>query len=94
LKKDKLAVELINEEAFYLSVLSANLANIFNPSHIIIGGEISPILPLMIKTIKTSFLDQVLTTNRCELLTSQLNEKSIAYGAAIMAIEKEIEGYI
>ena len=94
LKKDKLAVELINEEAYYLSVLSANLANIFNPSHIIIGGEISPILPLMIKTINNSFLEQVLITNRCELLTSHLNEKSIAYGAAIMAIEKEIEEYI
>ena len=94
LKKDQLAVELINEEAYYLSVLSANLANIFNPSHIIIGGEISPILPIMIKTINNSFLEQVLITNRCELLTSHLNEKSIAYGAAIMAIEKEIEEYI
>lgn len=94
LKKDQLAVELINEEAYYLSVLSANLANIFNPSHIIIGGEISPILPIMIKKINNSFLEQVLITNRCELMSSHLNEKSIAYGAAIMAIEKEIEEYI
>ena len=94
IQKDKLALSLLEDEAHYLSILAANLANTINPSHIIIGGEITPILPIMIKTINNSFLEQVLITNRCELLTSQLNEKSIAYGAAIMAIEKEIESYI
>ncbi|PNR95381.1 ROK family protein [Petrotoga sp. 9PWA.NaAc.5.4] len=94
IQKDKLALSLLEDEAHYLSILAANLANTINPSHIIIGGEITPILTLMIKTINNFFLEQVLITNRCELLTSQLNEKSIAYGAAIMAIEKEIEEYI
>lgn len=93
-KKDKLALSLLEDEAYYLAVLAANLANTMNPSHIIIGGEISPILPYFMNNIKELFLKQVLSTNKCELISSKLNEKSIAYGAAIMAIEKEIEEYL
>lgn len=93
-QNDKLALSILDEEAYYLSILSANLANIINPSHIIIGGEISPILPYSIEKIKNLFNSQVLYTNKCELISSNLNEQSIAYGAAIMAIEKEIEEYL
>lgn len=94
IQKDKLALSLLEDEAHYLSILAVNLANTINPSHIIIGGEISPILPYFMNNIKELFLKQVLSTNKCELISSKLNEKSIAYGAAIMAIEKEIESYI
>ncbi|RAO99595.1 hypothetical protein PW5551_02895 [Petrotoga sp. 9PW.55.5.1] len=93
-QNDKLALSILDEEAYYLAILSANLANIINPSHIIIGGEISPILPYSIEKMKNLFNSQVLSTNKCELISSNLNEKSIAFGAAIMAIEKEIEEYL
>jgi len=93
-QNDKLALSLLEDEAYYLAVLAANLANTMNPSHIIIGGEISPILPYFMNIINELFLKQILPTNKCELISSNLNEKSIAYGAAIMAIEKEIEEYL
>ncbi|MGB4261981.1 MAG: ROK family transcriptional regulator [Fervidobacterium sp.] len=92
-KGDTLAKEVLGQEARYLALLLANLANIVNPSRIFIGGEITPVLPDIIEQIRKHFSTQVLPTNTCDIKISKLDQVSIAHGAAIMAMEKEIESY-
>ncbi|MEN6589984.1 MAG: ROK family protein [Fervidobacterium sp.] len=90
---DALAKDVLEQEAYYLALLLANLANIVNPSRIFIGGEITPVLPDIIEQIRKHFSAQVLPTNTCDIRISKLDQVSIAHGAAIMAMEKEIESY-
>ncbi|HOP82884.1 MAG TPA: ROK family protein [Fervidobacterium sp.] len=90
---DALAKDVLEQEAYYLALLLANLANIVNPSRIFIGGEITPVLPNILEQIRKHFSAQVLPTNTCDIRISKLDQVSIAHGAAIMAMEKEIESY-
>jgi len=92
-KGDALAKDVLEQEAYYLALLLANLANIVNPSRIFIGGEITPVLPDILEQIRKHFSAQILLTNTCDIRISKLDQVSIAHGAAIMAMEKEIESY-
>jgi predicted NBD/HSP70 family sugar kinase len=89
---NKYALEILKKEAFYLSVLISNLVNTFNPSHVVIGGEIEILIDYLLPIIEEKVKNEVLVTNRnIEIKGSSLKDIAAAYGAAVLAMEEMIE---
>jgi len=92
-EKNLYALRVIEKEAFYLSILISDLVNAFNPSHVIIGGEIAILedylLPMIIERVKRESLTPNL--HILEIKGSILKDIAASYGAAVLAMEKMIE---
>jgi predicted NBD/HSP70 family sugar kinase len=88
---DKYALQILEKEAFYLSILVSNLVNTFNPSHVAIGGEIEIFEDYILPIIEEKVKNEVLITNRMiEIKGSSLKDMAAAYGAAVLAMEEMI----
>jgi len=84
---DFLANEVVDKVAYYLGYASANLANVFNPSAIVIGGGVSAAGQFLIervqKNFKTFAFPPIKETTDVKLAV--LGNDAGAYGAALLA---------
>ncbi|MDK2806605.1 MAG: glucokinase [Thermoanaerobacterium sp.] len=85
---DELALELIENEAFYLGVGIVNIMAFYNPKRIIIGGGLSSqwdvLYDKMMKTVK----DRALKPNReiCDVVKAKLGGNVGLIGAAALVL--------
>lgn len=87
---DRLAVELIARNAYYLGVGLANLINIFNPEVIVIGGGLSNIGDMLLKPAfeeagRRAFQQAY---QMVRFARAELGRNSGVLGAAAFALEK------
>jgi len=87
-KKDKIALEIVREYSRYLGVGLANLANIFDPEAIIIGGGISKSLELMLPHIKESLKihTSINPEQEVQIIKAELGSNAGIIGAASLIL--------
>lgn len=86
---DETAQKIFIESCDKLSVGIVNVINSFNPSVIVIGDEMSHLMPeLMLERIKKNIKEMVIPEiyNNMNITTSVVRNDSMAHGAAIAAI--------
>ncbi|MBM7616634.1 glucokinase [Weissella uvarum] len=86
---DYLANEVVDEVAHYLGLACANLANIINPTKIIIGGGVSAAGIFLLDRVNQSFQKFAFSTAReaTTLKLAELGNDAGAYGAASIALQ-------
>jgi glucokinase len=82
--KDKLALEIIDREAFYLGVGIANLINLYNPQRIVLGGGVSNELEMFYEKMIDTIRKRALKSNVdiCEIVKTKLGSDIGIIGAA------------
>lgn len=81
----------LDKAATYFGVGAANLANLFNPEKIIIGGWLGLKLgPSLLPTIRQAVQDQALeyTANRVSIEVGRLGAQAVALGAASLVVDE------
>lgn len=88
---DFLANEVVNKVAFYLGLACANLANILNPSKIVIGGGVSAAGRFLLDRVDENFQEFAFKSTReaTELRLAELGNDAGAYGAASLALQNQ-----
>lgn len=84
---DYLANEVVNKVAYYLGLATANIANILNPSSIIIGGGVSAAGNFLLERVQKNFLEFAFKTTRdaTKVKLAELGNDAGVYGAASLA---------
>ena len=85
------ARELLDETAVYFGTAAANVANLFNPERIIVGGwlglRLGPtLLPRMREVLNVQALDY--SADRVSLELGQLGVDAVALGASTLIVEE------
>ncbi|WP_258088167.1 ROK family glucokinase [Weissella fangxianensis] len=90
---DYLANEVVDKVAFYLGLATANIANLLNPSAIVIGGGVSAAGDFLLTRVKKNFNDFAfkMTRHVTELKLAELGNDAGAYGAASLALQAQAE---
>jgi predicted NBD/HSP70 family sugar kinase len=90
LNRDKMALQIVSEAAEHLSIAIMSLINMINPEMILVGGSLSRLEELLLKPIreKMNLCTLIKTVSKPKLSISRLGAKSIALGAATLAIKK------
>lgn len=90
LNGDPLALQIVRESTNYLSYAVASLVNLLNPEMIIMWGSLSKLQELVLNPIQEVLDNSALVNNVSKTLLrkSELGSKSIAIGAATLAIEQ------
>lgn len=90
---DYLANEVVDKVAFYLGLATANIANLLNPSTIIIGGGVSAAGDFLLTRVQKNFNDFAfkMTRHVTELKLAELGNDAGAYGAASLALQAQAE---
>ncbi|KRN32460.1 ROK family glucokinase [Weissella halotolerans] len=88
---DFLANEVVNKVAYYLGLACANLANILNPSKIVIGGGVSAAGRFLLDRVDENFQKFAFKSTRdvTELRLAELGNDAGAYGAASLALQNQ-----
>jgi glucokinase len=82
---DEECVALLKEEARYLGVGFASLANLFSPERIIMGGGVSAAFDLMQDDIRAVFQDEALAPQRpVEIVAAELGGNAGLIGATLL----------
>ena len=84
------AAGVLERAATYFGVGAANLANLFNPERIIIGGWLGcKFGPLLLDRIRKTVAEQALeyTANRVAIEVGQLGPEAIALGASTLVVD-------
>ena len=85
---DKVALELVNQEAAYLGYGFASLMHLYNPQRIIVGGGVSKALDLLMPGIQAQINDVAMPAFRgTEIVSAQLGDNCGLIGAARLAME-------
>ncbi|CAM4301895.1 ROK family glucokinase [Weissella hellenica] len=89
---DYLANEVVDKVSFYLGLATANIANILNPSAIVIGGGVSAAGDFLLNKVKKNFQDFAfkMTRDVTEVKLAELGNDAGAYGAASLALQAQI----
>lgn len=89
-KGDGLAKKLVRDNGIYLAAGIANLANLFDPEAIIIGGGLANDWPMFSKAIKNGLknFDLMTPSKKIKILPAKLKKHSGLYGALALAMEK------
>jgi glucokinase-like ROK family protein len=89
-KGDSLAIEVIQEAARYLGIAIANLINLFNPSMVIIGGEVSELDDLFLDPVRETIQRRAFSIPQAavEVVPSSLGSRAAAIGAATLVIDQ------
>ncbi|MCM0582752.1 ROK family glucokinase [Weissella diestrammenae] len=84
---DFLANEVVNKVAYYLGYAAANLANVFNPSSIVIGGGVSAAGNFLITRVQKNFKQFAFppVKETTDVKLAVLGNDAGAYGAALLA---------
>lgn len=90
---DYLANEVVDKVAFYLGLATANIANLLNPSAIVIGGGVSAAGDFLLTRVQKNFNDFAfkMTRHVTELKLAKLGNDAGAYGAASLALQAQAE---
>ena len=87
-KKDKLAAELVDNEAFYLGIGIANILAFYNPEVIAIGGGVANawdmFIDRMLDTAKKRSLKPIF--DACRMVKAELGSNVGLIGAAALAV--------
>ena len=89
-KGDKLACDVIARAAFYLGVGMVNIANIFNPDMIIIGGGLAGLGEMLIAPGRKMVAERAFSINsrNVKIVKAKLGTEAGVYGAATFAYDK------
>ena len=89
-KGDKLAHEIIARAAFYLGVGLVNIANIFNPDMIIIGGGLAGLGEMLIAPGRKMVAERAfsISSRNIKIVKAKLGTEAGVYGAATFAYDK------
>lgn len=85
------AAELLDQTAVYFGVAAANLANLFNPERIIVGGWLGLRLgPALLPRMREVLAEQALeyAASRVSLDLGQLGTDAVALGASTLIVEE------
>jgi predicted NBD/HSP70 family sugar kinase len=88
---DQAAAAMLESTATYFGVGTANLANLFNPEKIILGGwlglKLGPaLLPMIRKAVQEQALEY--TASRVSIEIAQLGADAVALGAATLVVDE------
>lgn len=88
---DYLANEVVDKVAFYLGLATANIANMLNPSAIVIGGGVSAAGEFLLTRVQKNFNDFAfkMTRDVTEVKLAELGNDAGAYGAASLALQAQ-----
>lgn len=81
---DKLALELINEQVYYLGIGIANIINILQPEVVLISGAVSVQKDFLINKLKPEIDKHVHVKDTYTLATSLLENRAGIIGAAFL----------
>lgn len=85
---DELALNIINNEAFYLGIGISNIIAMYNPERIAIGGGVSNqwniLYPKIMETVKARALRH--NANVCDIVRAELREDAGIIGAAALIL--------
>jgi predicted NBD/HSP70 family sugar kinase len=90
---DKLALQLVNEAAEYLSFSIAGWVNLMNPAMVILGGSMARLGELLLQPIREKIKCCTLLKSvaKVRIHTGELGIQAIAIGAATFALEEAFE---
>ncbi len=91
---DKLAQEVITQAAYYLGVGMINIANIFNPEMIIIGGGMAALGEMIIGQGRKMVAERAFSRNlkSVSIAIGRLGNEAGVYGAAAFAFDMRRAG--
>jgi predicted NBD/HSP70 family sugar kinase len=87
---DPLAIEVVQEAACYLGIAIANTINLFNPSLVIIGGEMLKLGDLFLDPVREQVHRRAFSIPLAavEVVPSSLRYQAAAIGAATLVIDR------
>ena len=90
LNNDPLALQIVAEATEQLSIAITSLINFLNPDMVLLGGNLTRLDELILKPIreKINTCSLVSTVNKPELRIGSLGPRTIAIGAATLAIQQ------
>lgn len=80
-KRDRNALELLNETGYYLGIGLSNIVNIFEPDLIIINGGVTNLQRYFMKNALKTLNKNTLIKYRGKIIISKLQEDASLYGA-------------
>jgi len=86
LSKDKNALKTVYEYSKYLGIGLVNIANIFSPDYIVIGGGISKLNEIYKPAIKHFKKYAIRAVKNTKIIKSRLGDNSIIIGASLLSI--------
>lgn len=88
IERDKMALEIVNEVAEYLSRALTGWFNLMNPNLAILGGGLSSLGELLLKPIRDRIQNNTLVSKAAvDIRTGMLGPRAVAIGAATLALE-------
>lgn len=89
-KGDSLAIEVIQEAAHYLGIAIANVINMFNPSLVIIGGDMLELGDMFLDPVREVVQRRSFSIPLAavEVVPSSLGYRAVAIGAAALVIDQ------
>jgi glucokinase len=91
---DKLSQDVVARAAFYLGISIVNMANIFNPEMIVIGGGMAELGEMIIGPGRRLVAERAfsISSRVVRIVTAQLGNEAGIYGAAAYALDKGGQG--
>ncbi|MGB9748978.1 MAG: ROK family protein [Candidatus Woesearchaeota archaeon] len=86
LSKDKNALKAVHEYSRYLGIGLVNIANIFSPEYIVIGGGISKLNEIYKPAIKHFKRYALKTVKNTRIIKTRLGDNSILIGASLLSL--------
>ena len=95
LQDDKLALRVIREAAEYLGIAIAGWLNIMNPDMVVLGGSLAKVGEILLEPIRQKIKQCTLlnSVSSVEIRSSKLGPKTVALGAATLALEESFADY-
>jgi len=86
---DELALQVLEEIAYWVGIGCVNLIQLYNPQVLVIGGGISGALPLMQPTIQrlVDSRAQMVPGKTCKIMPSTLGDDAGIIGGAVLVLE-------
>jgi len=86
---DELALQVLEETAYWVGIGCVNLIQLYNPQVLVIGGGIAGALPYMQPTIQrlVDSRAQMVPGKTCKILSSALGDNAGIIGGAVLALE-------
>ena len=93
LQGDALAVEVVQEAARYVGIAVATAVNLFNPSMVVIGGEVLELGEIFLKPIREVVRYRCFSISLAavKIVSSSLGHRAAAIGGATLAIDRFFE---
>lgn len=89
---DEAANRIIQQAGNRVGQVLAGLVNFMNPSHVLIGGGVSHVGPLLLASIRQSIYARSLplSTRKLQIDHTRLGERAGLHGAAVLAVQGSV----